>query len=228
MLKTPNKDFYIILRNKNQYITLRPGSWSKDSIIFDVCNPIEDSRGISSNYLEYYDACNNKVSKISLSKKDILETKCMPEYNENKKVNYCKIIPGLNEKNPFMMSQIIKFNGVDMKIEMGWNKSETTQKTISIQNKGLPIILNDIRSSDNKEIKIVGNNLPLGLGTNSRVELIVPLEKRLLPNSYRNQYKPYNFKILVETKKNGEEIYEVNFKNNNKEINSNDLRLNWN
>jgi len=227
LLKTPTKDFYVILENKNQHINLRPKKWTKDSITFEVCGSIEDSRKISSNYLDYYHACSNKIMELTFSKEAVLGIKCQPEYTKEKRKNFCKIIPELSEQNPFRISKIIKFNGVEMEIRMGWDKNEVKQKTISIQNKGLPLVLKEIRSSVGEEIKLIGSNLPLNLSTNARFKIRGPIEKKLFPNSYNNQYKPYNFKLLIETKENGEEIYEVNFKNNNTEINADNLEANW-
>lgn len=217
LIQSPTDNSYFVLMNKYQDIGLKVVSTSRDSVSCQVC--FSPNEKFSGKIMDIYNACQNSSKQVSIAKADLLNGICnTPE----SKGGYCQKIPTLHADAPFKVRSGFNFNGVALKVSMGWNINETTEKEITLVNEGLPITIKEIRSS-NGEIKQLSKPLPAQINSNSRISMVVPIKRGWLPNRSYNRYHPHDFDILIESQKNGEELYRVTFADENRRVNSTHL-----
>lgn len=219
IIKSPDSNSYFTLKNKKNLFNLKVINWSEDSIQFNVCEEFEDKR-LTKKRIETYNSCLNPIKVVTIAKNDLKNAYCDRPY-----IHSCTMLKSLDSINLVKLFYAYRYNGIDLRIQMGWNKKETKEKIITLRNEGIPIKIKQIISSQNNYVEPINIQLPTKLVSNSKIRLKVPIKTKFLPNSYRNQYLPYNFQIVIETEEYGEEIYDVLFDNNNRSISLNNLKM---
>lgn len=217
LIQSPTDNSYFVLMNKYQDVGLKVISTSRDSVSCQVC--LSPSEKFSWKIMDIYNACQNSSKQVTIAKTDLLNGMCN---SAESKGGYCQKIPVLHAEAPFKVRSGFNFNGVALKVSMGWNINETKEKEITLVNEGLPVKIKEIRSS-NGEIKQLSKTLPAQINSNSRMSMVVPIKRGWLPNRNYNRYHPHDFEILVETPHNGEELYRVTFADGNLRVNSSHL-----
>lgn len=220
LIKTPTKDSYFILNNRYKDMSLKPYASNKDSISFDIGK--DTNENFSMEMVDIFNSCKNSTQKVTIAKSDLLKSRCKGMQASTEE---CPAIPIPGQDTPFRVKSAFDFNGVNLKISMGWNINETKEKEITLINKGLPIQIKEIRSTYG-DIKQLSKKLPAQINPNSRISMVVPIKKRFLPNRNYYRHNPHDFEILVETEKNGEELYRVTWENGNLVVNSRHLITN--
>ena len=184
IINSPSIDSYVILTNKYKNMSFKSTAWTRDSITFDIGQVSNED--FSWKMIDIFNSCKNSTQKIIIAKSDLLESRCNEKESSGKN---CPPIAIPDQGTPFRVMSAFNFNGLNLKINMGWNINETKEKKITLVNEGLSLKIKEIRSS-NGEIKLVNKNLPIQLNSNSRISMIVPIEKRFLPNRNYNRYNP--------------------------------------
>lgn len=216
LTNTPSNDTYFVLNNRYKNMSLKAFAWTKDSISFNIGEDTNEE--FSMEMSDLFRSCQNSSQKITLAKSDLLKSRCKQKSNTKE----CPPIPVPGQDTPFRVQSAFEFNGVNLKISMGWNINETKEKEITFVNKGLPIQIKEVRST-NGDIKRLTKKLPAQVNPNSRISMVVPIKKGFLPNRNYNRYNPHDFEILVETEKNGEELYKVTWDDENLVVDSRHL-----
>jgi hypothetical protein len=180
LINTPTKDTYFILNNRYKNMSLKPFAWTKDSISFDIGQDTNEE--FSMEMVDLFRSCKNSSQKITLAKSDLLNSRCKEKTSKEE----CPSIPIPGQDTPFRVSSAFNFNGVNLKISMGWNINETIEKEITLVNKGLPIQIKEVRSTKG-DIKQLSKKLPAQISPNSRISMVVPIKKGFLPNRNYNR-----------------------------------------